>query len=802
MKAKTRCILVGCALAALPVVAGPNWTGAVSTNWWDVGNWVGWPNDQTPESVPSAMAEASFADWAIAPHPNRTADLGGQTVALSGPIWVLTGAEIPVRIANGTVSCSSLNIRNASTLASLTLADVDLTVNGSVNVASHYERGGKGSLTVESGRLWATDLRLVQTNIEESVVRINGGEVRFHWFCCSRRGGGDGLLELNGGILKVPGFAYINWEGGPLAEVDGSTNINMRLVMNGGTLKAWTNNVGNVNTGDFVPRWMRVTLGEGGAVIDTNGYDLPFQATNLTVVANDGGFTKKGAGTLRVEQGVFWHGPTKVLGGTLDLCGGTVTGPLVLGGDGRIVNGTIATEDITIQEGYVFKTGDWTSVDEQGVCRIERLSVQGAATVTSPLNGLLASASVWYDPSDAATLVKNANNGVVEIVNKGAGGDKMNGTLFYEKRYFEERGRTQVEPPAMAEINGLTALAFTNNITGFRTEGKVNFSGAFGKSVFAVGKRVQAFYDTYHGGSGNAEVYPIEWTGGSYIWHGDNLFGLSLQVDNELQVDKTWNYYHHAEGDNKETWWNLSGARSVDDVPYVASQRGKAQPDGEMPNIFARVTCVVAGERMDVSGSRAEALENANNGNARVTYGWSMGLGRTSNGIIGEALAFARCLNEAEARIVQSYLGRKWISPEIPEESATLAFGSLALSNDAALDLERSDATIGTLTGAGALVNAGNVSVTGTIEPQLQESSSALTVSGPVDVTGSTIVLDEADLAGWASNASRTVLTAASLVGVPAVSVPDGGKGKYVVSNTGTALVVTRIPNGMAIFVR
>ena len=241
---------------------------------------------------------------------------------------------------------------------------------------------------------------------------------------------------------------------------------------------------------------------------------------------------------------------------------------------------------------------------------------------------------------------------------------------------------------------------------------------------------------------------------------------------------------------------------SVDDVPYVASQRGKAQPAGEAPNIFARVTGLVSGERMDVSGSRAEALENANDGKARVTYGWSMGLERSSNGIIGEALAFARCLNETEAKIVQSYLGRKWISSEIPEEYAMLAFGSLALGNDAALDLERSDATIGTLTGAGALVNAGNVSVTGTIEPQLQELGSALTVSGPVDVTGSTIVLDEADLADWAGNASRTVLTAASLVGVPAVSVPAGGKGKYVVSNTGTALVVTRIPDGMVILVR
>ena len=797
MKAKTRCILVGCALAALPVVAGPNWTGEVSTDWWDVRNWTRWPDNQTPESVPSAMGEVSFEDGTMDTHPNWTADLGGKTVALSEPIWVLTSAKIPVRIANGTVSCSYLNIRNDSSLASLTLTNVDLTVNNSVNVGSHYASGGQGSLTVESGRLWATDLRLVQEEKEVSVVRINGGEARFHWFCCSRRGGGDGLLELNGGTLKVPGFTYISWEGGPLAEVDGTTNINMRLVMNGGTLKAWPNNDGNINTGDFVPKWMRVILREGGAVIDTNGYDLPFQATNLTVVANDGGFTKKGAGTLRVEQGVFWHGPTKVLGGTLDLCGGTVTGPLVLGGDGRIVNGTIATKDITIQDDYVFKTGDWPSMDEQGFCRIESLSVQGKATVTPPinLNELLASASVWYDPSDAATLVKDENDGVVEIVNKGAGGASMNGKLFYDEGYFAGLGRTRVEPPAMTNINGLTALAFTNNITGFRTDGKVNFSGAFGKSVFAVGKRVQAFYDTYHGGSGNAEVYPIEWTGGSHIWHRDNLFGLSLQNGS------TWNYYRNAEG--QETWWNLYGANmSVDDVPYVASQRGKAQPAGEAPNIFARVTGLVSGERMDVSGSRAEALENANDGKARVTYGWSMGLERSSNGIIGEALAFARCLNETEAKIVQSYLERKWISSEIPEEYAMLAFGSLALGNDAALDLERSDATIGTLTGAGALVNAGNVSVTGTIEPQLQELGSALTVSGPVDVTGSTIVLDEADLAGWASNASRTVLTAASLVGVPAVSVPAGGKGKYVVSNTGTALVVTHVPAGMVVAIR
>ena len=793
MKAKTRCIWVGCALAALPVVAGPNWTGEVSTNWWTVGNWINWPDGQTPERVPSAMGEVSFEDGAIKPNPNRTADLGGKTVALSESIWVLTSAEIPVQITNGTVSCSrDLNIRNDSSLASLTLANVNLTVSNSVNVGSHYEGGGRGSLTVESGRLSGKDLWLVKEENEVSVVRINGGEARFHWFSCSSRGGGDGLLELNGGTLKVSGFDYIGWGDGPLAKENGTTNINMRLVMNGGTLKASLNNDGGIHTWDFVPKWMRVTLGEGGAVIDTNGYDLPFQATNLTVVANDGGFTKKGAGTLRVEQGVFWHGPTKVLGGTLDLCGGTVTGPLVLGGDGRIVNGTIATKDITIQDDYVFKTGDWTSVDEQGVCRIERLSVQGAATVTSPLNGLLASASVWYDPSDAATLVKDENDGVVEIVNKGAGGDTMNGKLFYDQGYFADRGRTQVEPPAMAEINGLTALAFTNNITGFRADGEVTFSGAFGKSVFAVGKRVQSFYNRYHGGTGNAEIYPIEWTGGSKIRHGDNLFGLSLQPDN------TWNYYHHAEGE--EEWWNLWHPNiSVDDVPYVASQRGEAQPAGEAPNIFARVTGLVSGERMDVSGSHAKALENANDGKARVTYGWSMGLERSSNGIIGEALAFARCLNETEAKIVQSYLERKWILSEIP---AMLAFGSLALGNDAALDLDRSDAAIGTLSGAGSIVNSGRVYVTEAIEPQLAESGAAFAVSGPVDVTGSTIVLDEADLADWAGNASRTVLTAESLVGVPAVSVPAGGRGKYVVSNTGTALVVTRIPDGTVILVR
>lgn len=792
MNTKSCIISFACALTVVSAFSGPNWTGEVSTDWWTVGNWTSWP-DEKPESVPSAMPEASFDDWAMAGHSNRTADLGGQTVTLSGPIWVVTGAEIPVRIANGTVSCSELNIRNSSSLASLTLEDVDLTVNDSVNVASHYERGGQGSLTVESGRLSGKDLRLVQEKNEVSVVRMNGGEARFHWFCCSRLGGGDGLLELNGGTLKVPGFAYVNWEGGPLAEPNGETNINMRLVMNGGTLKAWPNNSGSVNTWDFVPRWMRVTVGEGGAVIDTNGYDLPFQATNLTVVANDGGFTKKGAGTLKVEQGVFWHGPTKVLGGSLDLCGGTITGPLVLGGDGRIVNGTIATEDITIQDDYVFKTGDWTSVDEQGVCRIASLSVQGAATVTSPLNGLLASASVWYDPSDAATLVKDANDGVVEIVNKGAGGASMNGKLFYDQGYFADRGRTQVEPPAMAEINGLTALAFTNNITGFRTDGKVTFSGAFGKSVFAVGKRVQAFYDKYHGGSGSAEIYPIEWTGGSWIWHGDNLFGLSLQSDN------TWNYYRHAEG--KETWWNLYRANmGVDDVPYVASLRGKAQPDGEKPNIFARVTGVVSGELLDVSGSRAEALENVNDGNARVAYGWSMGLGRTSNGVVGEALAFARCLNEAEAKIVQSYLGRKWISSEIPEESAALAFGNLTL-NDATLDLEGSDVIIGTLAGAGNLANVGNVSVTGRIVPSRIGATPTYAVAGSVDVTGSTLALDEADLSGWKYNESRTVLTGSSLVGVPKVSVPAGERGRYKVSSTGTSLVVTRVPVGLTVLI-
>ncbi|MBE6383369.1 MAG: hypothetical protein E7049_10235 [Lentisphaerae bacterium] len=108
---------------------------------------------------------------------------------------------------------------------------------------------------------------------------------------------------------------------------------------------------------------MKVEIGEVGIVIDSNGHDITFAATTVARaegVTTDGGLTKKGDGTLAVVQAAqVWNGPTKVLGGTLDLNGGTITGPLFLGGNGRIVNATINTTDITIQSDYVFDTTMW-----------------------------------------------------------------------------------------------------------------------------------------------------------------------------------------------------------------------------------------------------------------------------------------------------------------------------------------------------------------------------------------------------------------------------------------------------------
>lgn len=788
------------AILSLSAFAWPDWNGgAGDSDWWKSANWVNWREGEPAYGItPETLSDPYWGDWSF---NNATGPVGvnlGGKAAKTGGLWIRYTGE-SFALTNGTLDTTGaivIDTDNSSYKGvkgpTLVLKDINLTNTASINVGGLDNDNGIGTFVVEAGTtLWGNDIRMVFSDQKTSTYIQNGGDVRFHWFCCSKKGGGNGRIELNGGTLKVPDFTH-SWEA-PLNEENGTTNINMTLVFNGGTLEACTNNNNWVNADAFVPSWMKVNIGENGAVIDSNGYNLTFAATNITAVANDGGLTKKGAGTLKVDKGVVWSGPTKVLGGTLDLNGGTLTGPIVLGGNGKIVNATIATMDITVMGDYEYdlNISEWSSIGDFSRMAVGRLAVNGQVNVLSPLSQLLASAVVWYDPSDKTALTFDDGGGVVKIANKGAGGSGMDGTLF-------ANDEISPQPPVLTTMNGMNAIALTNNVTGFRTDKAFTFGETYGKSVFAVSRRSVASKEQY---GGPEEVYPIEWCAGGGLWDSNGLLGYSGQSGS------VWYYYNttpdeeHADGEWK--WGQLYSGNprvDVDETAYVVGVRANSRVEGDEPNIFARVTGLVEGMAVDVASMSKDNLRQNDGRTARVCYGWSMGHCRRSNGAVGEALAFSRCLSGGEADMVHSYLGHKWVSSEIPDAVSSLLIDTLEL--DGMVNFDGASVAAENLVGRGSISGAVSMTVSATTTAKLATDRAAITLDCPIDLTGTTIVLDESEFALAEYGQTATVFTATSITGTPTLQLAEGDRRRIKVRNTGTAIVVERVKLGVSVIVR
>ena len=350
----TRGIVLACAATALATVTlhgDPVWTGSSGSDWWNADNWTRWPEGYDTGNVPYALPGPIFSDDAGG---SSTVDLNGRRAEASETMWVMR-CDREMILWNGAVALNwDLNLRSMEDEGSVTkgpvlrLMKLDISVNGSVNIGGDWRHDGIGTLIVEDGTvLNAKDLRMAIGSGERSYYIQNGGDARFHWFCCASQGG-EGSIELNGGVLKVPGF-----------EISGSGSdsysVATTLHLNGGVLMPYPNNYGGVS-GEIVPTWLPTMIGRGGAKIDTAWREVRIASNSLTAEVNDGGLTKLGGGTLAVERGVVWRGPTKVMSGTLDLCGHSDWLPwgskLVLGG-GKVVNlGPNARfSDVTVEDG-------------------------------------------------------------------------------------------------------------------------------------------------------------------------------------------------------------------------------------------------------------------------------------------------------------------------------------------------------------------------------------------------------------------------------------------------------------------
>ena len=188
-----------------------------------------------------------------------------------------------------------------------------------------------------------------------------------------------------------------------------------------------------------------------------------------------------------------------------------------------------------------------------------------------------------------------------------------------------------------------------------------------------------------------------------------------------------------------------------------------------------------------------------------VALGWSMmdGSRQSTGGVIGEVLAYDRALSEKETALIHSYLGHKWVSSEIPEVSigANIAVNDLSIDGGS-VGFDGAAATIANLTGAGSMTDAASIKVTGTITAKVSQSGSVFTADCAVDLTGTTIVVDESEWEMADRHAAATIFTAQSITGMPTVHREEGESLRFVVTNTGTAIVVERSRPGLMIIIQ
>lgn len=241
--------------------------------------------------------------------------------------------------AGGVLNCEG-DFRTAFAGNADALGLVNLS-GGTLNVASNTERwlilgrfdNGSSTINVNSGNLNLnknSDIRFkIAGGAGTHTVNLNGGAIT-GYSDNQTTPNGDSVVDLmNAGSTTTNTF---NLNGGTLTVRQVMTTNNGSTAtfnFNGGTLKATGNTTSFVDLGGAS---QNAFVKAGGAIIDSNGFDLGIPQPLLTdIVSTGGGLTKLGAGALTLSGISTYTGPTTVAAGRLNVTGDIDASALSLG---------------------------------------------------------------------------------------------------------------------------------------------------------------------------------------------------------------------------------------------------------------------------------------------------------------------------------------------------------------------------------------------------------------------------------------------------------------------------------------
>ncbi len=388
--------------------------------------------------------------------------------------------------------------------------------------AGDYSTVGSGTANISSGTLNVGSWLVVGRDGGTGTLTISGDAV-------VNQGVTDAGANLELGNFNAGGSATVNLNGGTLAangiyDNGGGASVTT-FNLNGGTLKARKDNADFLNADT-------VNVQNGGAVIDSNGYNITID--NVFVASGTGGLTKNGTGTLTMTADHTFTGQVAVNAGTLS----------VTNGNDAANNAFSYTSGITVHSG---------------------------ATLRANNNALFG-----WDGSQAKTITINGGTAIAENGDQNVGNVTLNGgTLasvnndtFWGSWHL---GRNNTAKTLSVTDNATVSaqhVAFTNGADVAVSSGKtLNFTGTIGDGGFDGPSSV------IKNGEGTLALNGANtYTGSTIINGGTVALGPSGSIDNSSGVSLGTNGTFDASAKGGYTINNLIGSGDVLGALSVSTQ--------------------------------------------------------------------------------------------------------------------------------------------------------------------------------------------------------------------------------------
>ncbi len=674
------------------------------------------------------LASGSIANGTLTSNADYTLQSGAISASLQGAVAVNKQGAGTVTLsgANGYSGATNINAGTLAISGGAALPDASaVTVNGgTLDLSAGSETVGALALasgSINNGTLTSlTDYVLQSGTVSAGLqggVALNkqtAGTVTL-----SGPNGYTGGTVVNDGTLIVSGGAALIDTGAvvvnPGATLQLGSNETIGSLAGAGNVALGTSTLSTgVSNTDTV---FAGSLGGAGALVKQGSGIFTLSGSNV----HTGGSTVN-AGTLAVSGGAALadSGPVNVNGGTLDLSGGSETVGAVTLTSGSIGNGTLVS-DVS----YTMLSGTATA-NLQGAAA---LSKQGAGTVTlSGLNtysgGTTVSAGTLSVSGGAAladagavivsggTLDLSAGSETVGAVTL-TSGSVANGTLISDASYTVQAGT------AGANLQGTAALSKTG-------AGSATLSGT---NTYSGGTTVSAGTLTVSGGAALADTGSLAINGGTLDLGGGSetvgavTFAGGTASNGNLVSDIGFTAFSGSASANLQGLGGLSkqGTGSFSMNGSNTYSGGTTIEDGTLiiSGGFALLDTgplILNGGVLDLSGSSETVGDltfnggSVINGDLQSDGNLTVISGSTSANLKGPGSLTKQGLGTFTLSGNNTYLGGTFITGGTLVASGGRALpdpGAVSIDAGATLRLNSSE-TIGSLTGAGAVVLGAN----------------------------------------------------------------------------------------------